>query len=145
VDENMLSDPLDLARLRDGARRLGALAHTPSVQAITTAIQLGNSGRPLADLFSLGDDEVDEWLLADCSDSQHGAGGCNMGLPDVADGRSVVTPDCRVRGISGLRVVDASVMPLDCKANTNFTTMMIGEKMAAEIRSATTNGTAFRS
>ncbi len=136
VDENMLSDPLDIARLRDGARRLGALARTPSVQAITTAIQLGNTGRPLDDLFAFSDDEVDEWLLADCSDSQHGAGGCNMGLPDVADGRSVVTPDCRVRGIAGLRVVDASVMPLDCKANTNFTTMMIGEKMAAEIGAA---------
>ena len=134
VDENMLSDPLDLARLRDGARRLGAIARTPAVQSICTAVQLGNTGRPLEDLFSATDDQVDEWLYTDCSDSQHGAGGCCMGLADVADGRSVVDPTCRVRGIAGLRVVDASVMPLDCKANTNFTTIMIGEKMADMIR-----------
>ena len=134
IDENMLSDPLDLARLRDGARRLGAIARTPSVQSICRAVQLGNTGRPLDDLFAMSDGEVDEWLYTDCSDSQHGAGGCCMGLADVADGRSVVEPDCRVRGIDGLRVVDASVMPLDCKANTNLTTIMIGEKMAAAIR-----------
>ena len=47
---------------------------------------------------------------------------------------SVVDADCRVRGFAGLRVIDASIMPRDCKANTNFTTLMIGEKMAAAIQ-----------
>jgi choline dehydrogenase-like flavoprotein len=134
VDENMLSDPLDLARLRDGARRLGAIAQQPAVQSICREIQLGNTGRPLADLLAASDDEVDAWMLEDCKDSQHGAGGCCMGLADVNTGRSVVDPQCRVRGIAALRVVDASVMPLDCKANTNLTTIMIGEAMADRIR-----------
>ncbi len=134
IEENMLSDPLDLARLRDGARRLGAIAQHAAVQSICSDIQLGNTGRPLADLLAASDDEVDDWMLADCNDLQHGAGGCCMGLADVNTGRSVVDPQCRVRGIAALRVIDASVMPLDCKANTNLTTIMIGEAMADRIR-----------
>ena len=45
-------------------------------------------------------------------------------------------PSCRVTGIQGLRVIDASIMPLDCRAN--FKTIMIGEKIAAELKSAGT-------
>ena len=131
VDENMLSDAFDLARMRDGARRLGALAQHESVQGICRDIQMGNTGRPVADLLSASDAEVDEWLLRDCNDSQHGAGGCCIGPLGTTYG--VVDPACRVHGFSGLRVIDASIMPRDCKANTNFTTLMIGEKMAAAI------------
>ena len=46
----------------------------------------------------------------------------------------VVGPDCRVHGFDKPRVIDASVMPRDCKANTAFTTIMIAEKMAAHMR-----------
>jgi choline dehydrogenase len=137
VEENMLSDSLDLARLRDGARRLAAIGQQPAVQSICREIQLGNTGCPLGHLLRASDNEVDAWMLEDCNDAQHGAGGCCMGLADVNTGRSVVDPQCRVRGIAGLRVVDASVMPLDCKANTNFTTIMIGEAMADRIRNET--------
>lgn len=134
VEENMLSDPFDLARMRIATRHLGALARQPAVQSICRDIQLGNSGRPLADLATFDDAALDEWILDNCSDAQHGTGGCCMGLHDADDGRSVVDPECRVRGFQGLRVIDASVMPLDCQANTNFTTMMIAEKMAERLR-----------
>jgi choline dehydrogenase-like flavoprotein len=134
VEENMLADPLDLARMRGAMRHLGEVAMQPAVQAICRDIQLGNSGLPLADLFRFDDAALDDWMLAYSSDSQHGAGGCCMGLYDANDGRSVVTPDCKVRGVEGLRVIDASVMPLDCQANTNFTTIMIGERMAEQLR-----------
>jgi choline dehydrogenase-like flavoprotein len=134
VEENMLGDPFDRVRMRGAARHLGAVAMQGAVQAICTDIQLGNSGRPLTDLFAFDDAALDDWMLEHCSDSQHGAGGCCMGLYDASDGRSVVTPDCRVRGFEGLRVIDASIMPLDCQANTNFTTIMIGERMAEQLR-----------
>ncbi|RUY73790.1 hypothetical protein EN962_27235, partial [Mesorhizobium sp. M7A.F.Ca.CA.001.09.2.1] len=39
-----------------------------------------------------------------------------------------------VYGFEGLRVIDASIMPLDCQANTNLTSIMIGEKMADNLR-----------
>ena len=59
-----------------------------------------------------------------------------MGPYEVDDGKSVVDPDGRVRGIAGLRVADASIMPEDCRANTNLTTIMIGEHIADRIRRA---------
>ncbi|RVC35023.1 GMC family oxidoreductase, partial [Mesorhizobium sp. M7A.F.Ca.CA.004.04.2.1] len=70
------------------------------------------------------------FLLAQSSDAQHGIGGCCMGRL----GEAVVDPECRVYGLEGLRVIDASIMPLDCQANTNLTSIMIGEKMADSLR-----------
>lgn len=133
VEENMLADPFDLQRMRLAARHLGEVGRHPAVQRICKDVQLGNTGRPLRDLLDADDAALDDWLLTDCSDSQHGAGSCRMG-PHKADGRSVVDPNCRVRGLDGLYVIDASIMPLDCQANTNLTTIMIGEKMAERLR-----------
>ena len=88
----------------------------------------------MAELIDAPDPVYDDWLLADCSDAQHGAGGCCMGPAEVTDGRSVVDPDGRVRGIAGLRVADASIMPYDCKANTCLTAIMIGEHIADRMK-----------
>ncbi len=51
-----------------------------------------------------------------------------------SDDRAVVDPECRVHGIEGLRVVDASVMPQITSGNTNGPTIMIGEKVADHIK-----------
>ena len=87
-----------------------------------------------ADLVGAPDAAIDAWIMGDCNDAQHGAGGCCMGAFGVPDGKSVVDPDCKVRGFDSLRVIDASIMPLDCRANTNFTTLMIGERMADRLK-----------
>ncbi len=134
VDLNMLADRRDLIRLRDGAKRLVAIGRHPAVQAAAPSVTLGNTGRPLAWAEDASDAALDDWLLADCSEAQHGAGSCRMG--DPADPTTVVDPAGRVRGVDGLVVADAAIMPLDCKANTVLTTIMIGEHLAARLRTA---------
>jgi choline dehydrogenase-like flavoprotein len=51
-----------------------------------------------------------------------------------SDEMAVVDPECKVRGIDGLRVVDAAVMPDLVGANINATVLMIAEKMADVVR-----------
>ena len=67
-----------------------------------------------------------------CNTIFHPVGTCRMGT----DALSVVDPELRVRGVDGLRVIDASVMPTMTSANTNAAAVMIGEKGAALVLGA---------
>ena len=130
VEEHMLSDERDLIRMRDGARRLRAICQHPAVVAVADRVEFGATGRSMDD--ELDGAALDEWLFAECSDAQHASGTCRMGAAD--DPRSVVDPDCRVIGCTGLRVIDASVMPEVPRANTHLTTVAIAERMADVLR-----------
>jgi 5-(hydroxymethyl)furfural/furfural oxidase len=61
----------------------------------------------------------------------HASCSCRMG--DDGDPRAVVDNEGRVRGVEGLRVVDASIFPVVPCANTNFPTLMTAEKIAASM------------
>ncbi len=74
----------------------------------------------------------DDWLdflRQNATYGSHPVGTCAMGSDDDA----VVDPQLRVRGVEGLRISDASVMPTITSGNTNAATMMIGERAAREI------------
>jgi choline dehydrogenase len=74
------------------------------------------------------DAELEHWIRAKCETIYHPVGTCKMG-PDN-DTMAVVDNQCRVRGLEGLRVVDASVMPTLVGGNTNAPTIMIAERVA---------------
>ena len=126
----MLSDERDMVRMRDGVLRLRAIGLSSPVRDISVGVQYGSSGHPL-DQALIGDD-LDAWIMQECSDAQHASGTCRMGAAD--DPNAVVDPHCKVLGSTGLRVIDASIMPEVPRANTHLTTVMIAEKMAEAIR-----------
>jgi choline dehydrogenase len=129
VDACLLSDERDLIRLRDGVRRLFTFTQHAAVADLVQAISVGSTG--LSPAAFAEDSRLDEWLLAECYEFWHACGTCRMGAPD--DPWSVVDPECRVIGTEGLRVVDASIMPEVPRANTNLTTIMIAEHLAARL------------
>ena len=70
--------------------------------------------------------DVEEHIRATLGSYWHPVGTCRMGIDEDA----VVDPDLRVRGVEGLRVADASIMPIIVGGNTHAATMLVGEKAA---------------
>ena len=133
IDCNMLHDVTDRLRLRDGVRRLARLVAQDAITSISEHITFGATDLSVATAAALPDDALDQLLLNEASDAQHAAGTCRMTAWE--DQRGVTNPDGTVKGVQGLRVADAALMPSDCRANTHFTCMMIGENIAARMRS----------
>ena len=78
------------------------------------------------------DAQIDAWVRATAETIYHPIGTCKMGAD--GDTSAVVDPELRVRGLQGLRVIDASVMPTLVSSNTNAPTIMIAERAADLIR-----------
>ena len=114
---NFLDDAEDRRTIAAGLRICCELARQPALESVIEA--------PAGDY----PDENDEGSLLGYARTYgygifHGVGTCAMGIGDDA----VVDPRLRVRGIAGLRVADASIMPRIVSANTNAAAIMIGEK-----------------
>ena len=126
LDYCYLSDPWDRARMRAAVRLVIKLSQHPAYQPLV-AERLTPTDQDLA-----SDDALDAWLLTHATTQHHSSGTCKMG--PASDPMAVVDQHGRVHGLEGLRVVDASIMPDVVRANTNATTIMIGERMADVIR-----------
>jgi choline dehydrogenase-like flavoprotein len=120
---NFFSAPDDLPRLRTGFRIAREVAHQSALDPYR--------GRELNPGDKVGTDvEIDAWLRRTVITAHHPVGTCPMGtLPDT-----VLDPQLRVRGIAGLRVVDASAMPDLVSAHINACVLMMAEKAADMIR-----------
>ena len=127
IDCRYLEAPRDRERLREGVRIIIDMMEHESFKDIVEELI-----SPVeSDLAS--DETLDQWMLENVWIGQHLSGTCKMG-PD-SDPMAVVDQYGRVHGIQGLRVADASIMPDVIRANTNATTIMIGERVAAWVAS----------
>lgn len=131
-------------RFTDRIRQMNRLTRTNAVKATIVAAVL-DAMPPLADvvfsrltgrrvdLSGLANDSaaLAEFVRSNVAGTFHVCGTCRMGRDDDPD--AVVDNSGRVRGIVGLRVADASIMPAITRANTNIPTIMLAEKIAADM------------
>lgn len=119
IEANYLSHPDDMGVLLNGLKIARRVLEAPAMKRHIKA-----------ELLPGAQAQSDDALIADirarAETIYHPVGSCRMGK----DERAVVDPEARVRGVEGLRVVDASIMPSIIAGNTNAPTMMIAENVA---------------
>jgi choline dehydrogenase-like flavoprotein len=126
IDPRYLSDPdgVDRAAMMAGLRMCAQIAEAPALRDLLGAIARPRYSKAL-------DEATLELALNTCSHTlYHPLGTCRMG----SDEESVVDPELRVRGVDGLRVADASVMPSTVRGHTHAPSVLIGEKASDLIR-----------
>ncbi len=123
---NYLDHEDDWREMRAGIAMVREIFAQPAFDALR-----GEEMAPGADVAD--QEAIDAFIRKTALTVYHPCGSCRMGTDPMA----VVDPECRVRGLDGLRVADASIMPQITTCNTNGPTIMIGEKAAAFIRGET--------
>jgi len=119
IDPNYLSDPRDIETMIAGAKIVRQVMKAPSLKKYEQKELLGIHD-------DMTDDEWEAHIRNRADTIYHPVGTCKMGVDDMA----VVDPQLKVRGLRGLRIVDASIMPNLISGNTNAPTIMIAEKAA---------------
>lgn len=120
---NYMSHEQDWQEFRDGIRITREIMHQPALDEYR--------GREISpSRHAQTDAELDEFVRNHAETAYHPSCSCKMGMDDMA----VVDGQGRVHGLEGLRVVDASIMPLIITGNLNATTIMMAEKIADVMR-----------
>jgi choline dehydrogenase len=123
IDPRYFSRPNDMRTLRESVRMIRGIVAQKAFDGYR-----GAEIAPGAEAQS--DDEIDAWIRRTAETLYHPVGTVRMG----ADAKAPLNGELRVRGVEGLRVIDASVMPTLIGGNTNAPTIMIAEKAADMIR-----------
>jgi choline dehydrogenase len=119
ISFNFLSAPVDAELTVRAIRIARSIMTAPAMEPLEVSEIAPGAERTT-------DDEIIDWVKSAAETTYHPVGTCKMGNDDMA----VVDPQLRVRGIEGLRVADASIMPTLTSGNTNAPSIMIGEKAA---------------
>jgi choline dehydrogenase len=122
IEANYFGDKTDRDVIVEGVKILRKISNQPSFKDLWDV-------EVLPGLESKTDEQIWEQVRDNGGTVFHCVGTCRMG----SDKNSVVDPELKVRGVKGLRVIDASVMPKITSANTNAPTLMIAEKGASMI------------
>jgi len=125
INPNYLGNHSDLVRLKDAVKLGREIFHTNAFSK-----WVSNELMPGPDVQT--EEELIQFTKDNAASYHHQAGSCKMGLDDMA----VVDPQLRVYGVEGLRVADASVMPVVPSGNCHAGIMMIAERGADLIKEA---------
>ncbi|WP_369026577.1 GMC family oxidoreductase [Qipengyuania sp. RANM35] len=124
IDPNFLDDDRDIATLREGVRLSHRIVTSPSLAKYEPRDRYP---------INLDDNaQLDELIRNRADTVYHPVGTCRMG----SDEDSVVDPTLKARGVDGLYVADASIMPRLVSGNTNAPSIMIGERCADFVKAA---------
>ncbi len=126
IELNYLDHPEDMRRMVEGLRLAWRVAQWPAIARHAERVAILDEGMVASDEF------VQAYLQMAVNTTYHPVGTARMG--PAGDGGAVVDGRGRVRGVEGLAVVDASIMPNVPRANTNLTCIMIGERVADWMR-----------
>lgn len=122
ISHRLFDDPQDLECLTQGVKKVRGIVDQAPISNLVK--------RPIEPPWThLDDAEIKSYLRANAGTIYHPSCTCRMGT----DLQSVVTPDLKVRGVEGVRVADASIIPNVTSGNLNAPCMMIGEMAAAKI------------
>ncbi|TWO63579.1 choline dehydrogenase [Caenimonas sedimenti] len=125
IDPNFLGDADDVRRLVRGFQAMRHILRQPALA--------GQGGRELASSAGAqNEQQIEAFIRAYADTIYHPVGSCRMGNGPL----DVVDAELRVRGVEGLRVIDASIMPRIVGGNTNAPTIMIAEKAADLVKAA---------
>jgi len=120
---NYLNEPSDMKRMVAGVRVARQMCQAGSLAEF-------RQEETTPGMSVQSDSDIETFISNEGWGIWHPVGSCRMGQDQLA----VVDPELRVHGVQGLRVADASVMPLVTSGNTNAPTIMIGEKAAEMVR-----------
>jgi len=119
IDPNYWAEPYDRQISLAGLRLAREIMNQKALKPFILAERLPGPEK-------MSDDDLFDYGCKNAKTDHHPVGTCRMGHDDL----SVVTPDLTLRGIDGLRIADASIMPKIVSSNTNAPTIMIAEKAA---------------
>ncbi len=119
IDPAHYTDSEDMELMKRGVKLAREILHQEPLMAYV--------GKPFSpESWPLDNHELEQWIRNNSEALYHPVGTCKMGLNRLA----VVDDRLKVHGLKGLRVADASIMPVICSGNTNAAAIMIGEKAA---------------
>jgi choline dehydrogenase-like flavoprotein len=119
IDPNYWADPHDRSMSIEGLRMAREILQQPALEPFIVAERMPGP-------TTTSEAALAEYAFRTSKTDHHPTGTCRMGMDDMA----VVDPELRLRGLEGLRICDASVMPRITSSNTNAPTIMIAEKAA---------------
>jgi choline dehydrogenase-like flavoprotein len=125
IDPNFLNDADDLRKMVSGFRQMRTILSQPALSSLGGKEQAASA-------LATSDAEIEQFIRDHADTVYHPVGSVRMG-PGALD---PVDAQLRVKGIEGLRVVDASIMPRVVSGNTNAPTIMIAERAVDLIRAA---------